>query len=348
VTAMSWNGGRTGREAYNNMKSEKHAGGSTRSSSESIPLPYRGSVKGGESGEQFALRGSMTALVTPFHDHEVDWEAVDRLVDRQVEAETDWLVPCGTTGESPTLTEPELDGLIERVVTRAAGRRPVMAGTGSYCTEKSVERTRRAAALGVEAGLVVTPYYNRPTQEGLFRHFAAVARSVDLPIVLYNVPVRTGVNLSNDVIVRLRSEFPNIVGVKDATGSLDSVTDLLSRCDIAVLCGDDALTLPMMALGAVGVISVLGNLDPGLMHALTSASLNDEWEAARSHHRRVHTLAASLGRFGPNPIPIKTAMSIQGWIQEEFRLPLCPMDRAAREDLAKLVRRHGIQETVAA
>ncbi len=293
------------------------------------------------------FRGLMTALVTPFRDGEVDFAAIEKHVDRQIDGGVDWLVPCGTTGESPTLAEDEHQRILETVVARAAGRRPVMAGTGTNNTTTTIRHTRRAAELGASAALIVTPYYNRPTQEGLFRHYAAVAESVELPIVLYNVPVRTGVHLTNDTVVRLREKFPSIVALKDASGTVDHVTDLLARCDIAILCGDDALTLPMMSLGAIGVISVLSNLVPALMKSLVEAAATGNFAAARTHHRKVHDLAVGLARFGPNPVPIKTAMAARGMIREEYRLPLCPLDAESRTGVERLLRRHEITENAA-
>jgi 4-hydroxy-tetrahydrodipicolinate synthase len=296
------------------------------------------------AGSRTNLRGAMTALITPFRNGEVDWPRLEALVDRQIEGGTDWLVPLGTTGETPTLTENERDKILESVIARAAGRCPVMMGTGSNSTATTVEHTKRAATMGVDAALVVAPYYNRPTQEGLYRHFAAVASAVDLPIVLYNVPARTGVTISNDTIVRLREGFTNIVAIKDATGNLDAMTDLSARCDIAVLSGDDSLTWPFMALGAVGVVSVLANLYPGLMKSLVSAGYEGNMAAALQYHRKVYDLATGIGRYGPNPLPIKTAMAVAGLIAEEFRLPLCPLDGEAREGIARVLRRHEIME----
>lgn len=294
------------------------------------------------------LQGSMTALVTPFRGGDVDWACMEKLVDRQIGGGTDWLVPCGTTGESPTLTSAEHDRLLATVIARAGGRRPVMAGSGTNATTETIRRTRSAAAAGAQAALIVAPYYNRPTDEGLFRHYAAVAEAVDLPIVMYNVPIRTGVSISNDVIVRLRNQYPHIVGLKHATGSVDGVTDLLDRCDITVLSGDDNITWPLMALGARGVISVISNLRPSLMKALVDAGLSGDVTAARRHHGEVFALAAALGRFGPNPIPIKTAMALQGLCTEEFRLPLCPMEESARASLERLLRRAPEREPVTA
>ena len=293
------------------------------------------------------FRGLMTALVTPFRDGEVDFAAMDKLVGLQIDEGVDWLIPCGTTGESPTLAENEHERILETVIARAAGRRPVMAGTGTNNTATTIRHTRRAAELGASAALIVTPYYNRPTQEGLFRHYAAVAESAELPIVLYNVPVRTGVHLTNDTVVRLREKFPHIVALKDASGTVDNITELLARCDITVLSGDDALTLSMMSLGAVGVISVLSNLVPALMKSLVEAAASGRFAAARTYHRKVHDLAVGLARLGPNPVPIKTAMAACGMIRGEFRLPLCPLDSESRTGIERLLRRHEITENAA-
>ncbi|MGD2111024.1 MAG: 4-hydroxy-tetrahydrodipicolinate synthase [Phycisphaerae bacterium] len=285
------------------------------------------------------IRGSMTALVTPFRNGEVDWPCLEKLVDRQIDGGTDWLVPLGTTGESPTLSKPERDKLLDLVLTRANGRCPVMVGTGSNNTANTIARTKQAAAAGANAALVVAPSYNRPTQEGLFRHYAAVADAAELPLVLYNVPARTGVNITNDTVVRLRRQYPNILALKDATGGVDLTTDLLARCDITVLSGDDSLTWPFIALGAVGAISVVANLSPALMKRLVDAGLHGDLSKARDLHRKAYAIAAGLARFGPNPLPIKTAMAAAGLIAEEFRLPLCPLANEARQEVEALLRR---------
>ena len=282
----------------------------------------------------------MTALVTPFHNSSVDWPRLDALVERQIDARTDWLVPCGTTGEAPTLTPSEYQQVVEAVIGLAAGRCPVLVGTGTNSTAEAIRRTKFASSVGADAALIVAPYYNRPTQEGLFRHFAKIAESVDLPIVLYNVPVRTGVAISNDVVVRLRQAQPNITAVKHATGSVDGVTELLSRCDITVLSGDDSLTWPMMAVGAVGVISVLGNLCPGLLQSLVTAAREGNHLVALQCHQKVYDLANGIGRLCPNPLPIKAAMAILGLLEEEFRLPLCPLDDRARVEIERVLQRH--------
>lgn len=288
------------------------------------------------------ITGSITALVTPFRNGQVDYDALDRLVDRQVAAGTDWLAACGTTGEAPTLSAEEQDKVITRVAQRARGRCPVMAGTGTYDTASTVARTRRAAELGAQAVLIVTPYYNRPSQAGLLQHFAAASQATKLPVVLYNVPARTGVHLSNETIAALRKNHDNIVALKDASNSTEHVTDLLGRCDIDVLSGDDVLTLAMMSLGAVGVISVLSNLVPQLMKTLVTSAAAADLTSARIAHRKVQDLAQTLATCGPNPVPIKTAMAMCGLIQEEFRLPLCAADSEARARITAMLRRHEI------
>jgi 4-hydroxy-tetrahydrodipicolinate synthase len=290
------------------------------------------------------LRGSMTAMVTPFRDGDVDWPCLQRLVDRQIQGGTNWLVPLGTTGESPTLTSSEREKLLDTVLARAGDRCPVMAGTGSNNTADTVSRTKRAASAGAKAALVVAPSYNRPTQEGLFQHYARVAESTDLPIVLYNVPVRTGVNISNDTVVRLRENYPNIVAIKDATGGVDNTTDLLNRSDITVLSGDDSLTWPFMAVGAVGVVSVVANLAPALVKSLVDTATQGDLAAVRDVHRKVYDIAIGIGQYGPNPLPIKTAMAINGLIAEEFRLPLCPVPAEARAGIESVLRRHELLE----
>ncbi len=293
------------------------------------------------------IRGAMTALITPFRGGEVDWPCLDALVERQIEGGTDWLVVLGTTGESPTLSDGERAGIVAAVLKRSAGRCSIMVGTGSNNTAETVERTRRAVEEGADAALVVTPCYNRPTQEGLFLHFAKVAESVELPIVLYDVPARTGVGLGIDVTVRLCEAFANIVAIKDATGKVDNAIELRSRCDIEVLSGDDGLTWPFMALGAVGVISVIANLEPSLMKSLVTAATAEDHTTAMRLHREVCDLAVGIGRYGPNPLPIKAAMALAGLIGEEFRLPLCPLDDESRAGIEEVLCRQGVLEQAA-
>ncbi|MEE9293365.1 MAG: 4-hydroxy-tetrahydrodipicolinate synthase [Phycisphaerae bacterium] len=291
------------------------------------------------------FRGTYTALVTPFRDGMVDWPTLDGLVDRQIQAGVEGVVPCGSTGESATLTHEEHDRVIEAVMARVAGRCKVLAGTGSNSTREALRLTRHAADLGVDGALIVTPYYNRPMQEGLFRHFSEVAGAVDLPIVLYNVPVRCGVDLLNETVERLRAKHDNIVAIKDASGGVDRVAELVTDTGFDVLCGDDVLTLPMMAHGAVGVISVISNLVPQWMKGLVDSLSADDLAEARVIHHRVRGLAEAIGRLGPNPIPIKTAMALQGLIADEYRLPLCPLEPADRRVIEVALQRYELLQS---
>lgn len=288
------------------------------------------------------FKGSMVALVTPFKNGEVDWKTLDALVDFHVEAGSDALVPAGTTGESPTLTHEENDKVIAAVVRRAKGRIPVLAGTGSNSTQEALEMTAHAQKNGADGSLLVAPYYNRPTQEGLFRHFSTIAAQVDFPHVLYNIPGRCAVEITTDTLVRLREAHKNIVAVKHATGSMDGASELRVRSDIDVISGDDSMTLPLMIIGGVGVISVLANIVPKDVKAMTDAALRGDWEAARRWHHKMFKLAKGLLSIEVNPIPIKTAMAMRGTLTEEFRLPLCPMTPANRERLAAVLKEYGI------
>ncbi len=288
------------------------------------------------------FKGTMVALVTPFKGGHVDWDTLDRLVDFHLEAGTDALVPCGTTGESPTLSHEEHDAVIEAVIKRAAGKIPVIPGTGSNSTIEALRLTAHAAQAGADGALMVSPYYNKPTQEGLYRHFARVAEEVDIPIILYNIPGRCGVEIAPGTIARLRKAFPNIVGVKHATGRMDDASELSTLCDIDIISGDDSMTLPLMAIGGVGVISVIANIIPREMKALTDAALAGDFQKAMGLHRQLFALGKDMLSLEVNPIPIKTAMAMKGMLQEEFRLPLCPMGPANREKLAASLKAAGI------
>ncbi|MDT8392175.1 MAG: 4-hydroxy-tetrahydrodipicolinate synthase [Lentisphaeria bacterium] len=274
------------------------------------------------------LHGCLTALVTPFKDGKVDEAALRRLVDKQIEAGIDGLVPVGTTGESPTLDFDEHDHVIETVIDAAAGRCLVVAGTGGNSTAEAVRLTQHAKAAGADASLQVCPYYNKPTQEGLYRHYETVADEGGLPIVLYNVPGRSGVEIAVSTIARL-SAHPNVIAVKEAGGSVDRVSAILNECDITVVSGDDSLTLPMMAVGGKGVISVISNLMPAEMTRLVHAALAGDWPAAQALHARMYPLFKDLF-IETNPVPIKAAMAMSGLIEEEYRLPMCPMSDAHR------------------
>lgn len=288
------------------------------------------------------FKGSMVALVTPYANGEVDWKTLDALVDFHLDSGTEVLVPCGTTGESPTLTHEENDAVVAAVVRRAKGRVAVLAGTGSNSTAEALVMTRNALKNGADGALLVVPYYNRPTQEGLFQHFSTLAKAADFPQVLYNIPGRCGTELSVDTIVRLRETHKNIVAVKHATGSMDGASELRVRSDIDIISGDDSMTLPLMSIGGVGVISVLANIVPKDVKALTDAALRGDWETARKWHLKMFKLAKGLLTLEVNPIPIKTAMAIKGMLTEEFRLPLCPMSPANRERLLAVMKEYGL------
>lgn len=285
------------------------------------------------------FQGTITALITPFRNNQLDIPALEKLVEHQIQSGVDGLVPCGTTGESPTLTKEEHKRVVETVVRAVRKRVPVIAGAGSNNTAEAVRLAQEARELGADGLLVVSPYYNRPTQEGLRLHFSTIAREVPLPIMLYNIPGRCGVEIAIDTIVRLRGEHENIVAVKHATGSVVGAGDLIAACPtIDVLSGDDPITWPLMALGALGVVSVLSNLAPKAIKALTAAALAGDAATALRAHRATFTLAQSLLSLETNPIPIKTAMALRGWCAEEFRLPMCPLrpeNRAKLETILK-------------
>src|SRR5437870_5596419 len=242
-------------------------------------------------GEQFA--GVTVALVTPFRDGEVDYEALSRLVNWHVEQGSDCLAPVGTTGESPTLDHEEHERVIAAVVERAAGRIKVMPGTGSNSTRVALRLTRFAKRAGADGALMVGPYYNKPTQEGYYRHFATVAEAVDLPIVLYNIPARTGSNMLPETIARL-AQLPTIVAIKEATGSLDQASQITALCDLTLLSGDDSLTLPLLSIGGRGVVSVVGNVVPRDMKALVTAFEAGQLDEARQWHRKLFPLCRDL------------------------------------------------------
>jgi 4-hydroxy-tetrahydrodipicolinate synthase len=285
--------------------------------------------------------GLTVALVTPFRNGEVDYAALAQLVDWHVQQGTDCLAPVGTTGESPTLDHDEHERVIAAVVERAAGRIKVMAGTGSNCTREAIRLTRFAQRVGADGTLQVGPYYNKPTQEGYYRHFAAIAEAADIPQVLYNIPGRTGSNILPETIARL-AEIPQIVGIKEASGSMDQASQILSLCDLTVLSGDDSLTLPLMSLGARGVVSVVGNIVPRDMKALVDACLRGDLATAQRWHRKLFPLCRDMLGVATNPIPIKTAMKLLGRGSAEFRLPLCPLDAAGEARIRLTLQNYGL------
>jgi 4-hydroxy-tetrahydrodipicolinate synthase len=269
--------------------------------------------------------GTFTALITPFKNGEVDVEALEGLVEFQIQHGVSGLVPCGTTGETPAMSEAEDRVVVETAVRVANGRVPVIAGTGSNSTDMAIKYTKMAQEVGADGSLQVAPYYNKPTQEGLYRHFAAIAESTDLPLILYNIPGRTSVTISAETMARL-AEIPNIVGVKDSTLSMNMISDMINLCgeEFDVLSGDDPMTLPLAALGGVGVISVASNVAPGAVSEMVKALLEGEWERGRELHYELLPLFRALF-VETNPIPVKTAASLLGLCSDEMRLPLIPM-----------------------
>ena len=300
-----------------------------------------------------ALRGALTALVTPFTaSGAVDEAAYRRLVRWQILAGIDGLVPCGTTGESPTLRASEREWLIGMAVEIAAERASrervrIVAGTGTNDTAATIAATRRAAELGADAALVVAPYYNRPDARMLEAHFRAIADDGDLPIVVYNVPSRTGANVDAATFLRL-AEHPRVIAVKEASGNLEQIARICRDRprDVAVLAGDDAWTLPILALGGDGVVSVAGNEIPGELVTLCAAARAGDWEAARRTHDRWLPLFLGNFRGGPNPVPVKAALSLMGLLESDaVRAPLLPLDPDARSEMAVTLRSLGLVET---
>ncbi len=287
-------------------------------------------------GEAFA--GLSVALVTPFRDGQIDVEALQQQVEFQVKAGTTCVCPVGTTGESPTLSHPEHERVIAAVVEAAAGRVKVMAGTGSNSTEEALGLTKWAKEAGADAALVVAPYYNKPTQEGMYLHYKALAERVDLPLCIYNIPGRTGKNVEPETIIRL-SELPTITMVKEATGSIDQASQIIAATDLTVLSGDDSLTLPLLAIGGRGAVSVVGNIVPGDMIQLLEAFESADMPQAQQWHKRLFPLCRDMLGLATNPIPIKAAMKLLGRDTGELRMPMTPLgpeqESRLRETLAK-------------
>lgn len=288
-------------------------------------------------GQMFA--GCTVALVTPFRDGAVDEAALRGLVQWHVAQETPTISPVGTTGEAPTLSHEEHERVIALVVETVAGKARVLPGTGSNSTAEAIRLTRFAARAGADGALLVAPYYNRPNQEGLYRHFAAVAEAVDLPLVLYNIPGRTGRNVEPETVERL-ARNARIVAIKEAAGSLDQVSELILRTDLTVLSGDDSLTLPMLAVGAEGVVSVVANLVPRDVKALLGAFQQGRLDEARQYHARLFPLCRDLLGLAPNPTAVKAAMALLGRGNGELRLPLCPLDEASLASLRRALFRY--------
>jgi 4-hydroxy-tetrahydrodipicolinate synthase len=288
------------------------------------------------------FQGSMVAVVTPFKDGRVDEAKVRELVEFHIKNGTDVLVPCGTTGESPTLSHDEHRRVIELAIQTANKRIPVVAGTGSNSTAEAIDLTRFAKKAGADGALVVLPYYNKPTQQGLIAHCRAIADAVDLPLILYNIPGRTGINMLPETLAVL-ADHPNIVGMKEATGNLEQMTHDIVLCGakLSFLSGDDTLTLPLMAVGGKGVISVVANIVPRDVADLTRAFLGGDWKRARELHLKLFPLCQAMF-CETNPIPVKTAMALMGMIGGELRMPLCPMSEANLSKLKAALRAYGL------
>ena len=285
---------------------------------------------------------SLVAIVTPFKNGRVDERALVDLIEFQIANGTDGIVPCGTTGESATLTHEEHNRVIGLTIEAVRRRVPVIAGTGSNSTAEAIALTKHAQQAGADAALLITPYYNKPTQEGLFRHYKAIADAVELPLVLYNIPGRTSVNMLPATVARLAS-IRNIVAIKEGSASLQQVSEIIQACGdrMTVLSGDDPLTLPMLAVGAKGVITVTANIVPGDMAAMVDAFAAGKLDEARRVHYRLYPLFTALF-YETNPIPVKEALAMMGKIQPDLRLPLCPMSADNRDKLARALKDYGL------
>lgn len=290
-------------------------------------------------GEQFA--GLTVALVTPFKDDRVDEAALKKLVDWHIAEGTDGLCPVGTTGESPTLTHDEHERVIAIVCQHAAGRIKVMAGTGSNSTSEAIQLTKYAKSVGADGAMMVAPYYNKPTAEGFYQHYKAVAEAVDLPIILYNIPGRTAKNMEPEVVARI-AELPSVVAIKEATGSMDQASRTLAETNLTVLSGDDSLTLPLMSMGASGIVSVVGNIVPRDMLVLIKAFREGRIADAQAAHFKLFTLCRDMLGLATNPIPVKAAMRMLGRDTGELRLPLTPLGAAEEQKLKQTLVAYGL------
>lgn len=291
-------------------------------------------------GELFA--GVTVAIVTPFKGGEIDWDGLGKLVDWHAEQGTDGLAPCGTTGESPTLTHDENERVVAFVCEKARGRIKIMAGTGSNSTAEAVRMTKAAKRAGADGSLQVGPYYNKPTQDGYLAHFRAVAEATDLPIVLYNIPGRTGSNILPETMAKLAEKCPTVVAVKEATGSLDQASQVAALTDLTLLSGDDSLTLPLMSIGGKGVVSVVGNVVPRDMMALVKAFAAGKIDEAQKWHRKLFPLCRDMLSVATNPIPVKAAMKLLGRGNGELRLPMTPLDEAAEVKVRQTLAGYGL------
>ena len=284
--------------------------------------------------------GSIVAMVTPFIDEKVDSDKLGELVEYHINNGTNAIIPCGTTGESPTLTHSEHGEVVGKVIEVANGRIPIIAGTGSNNTSEALSLTRHAKETGADGSLIITPYYNKPTQQGLYDHYKAILEEVDIPIIIYNVPSRTGVSISPETVARL-FEFKNIVAIKEATGDIDQASMIMNLCDIIVLSGDDSLTLPIMSVGGKGVVSVIANIMPREVSELVSSFLKGDIEKSQQLHNRLFQICKAMF-IETNPIPVKTAMKLLGMLNGEMRLPLCDMSKEHEEQLKKILEEYDL------
>src|SRR5919106_917643 len=293
-------------------------------------------------GDRFMFSGSMVALITPFKGGRVDWQSLERLIDFHIQSGTHGIVPCGTTGESATLSHQEHDEVIKAVIKAVNRRLPVIAGTGSNSTAEAVRLTRAAEKSGADGALMISPYYNRPTQEGIYQHYREVASEVGIPIIVYNIPGRTGSKIEPETLARL-AEIKNIGGVKEATGSVDQAIDVIRLCGdrLAVYSGEDSLIFPLMALGGKGVISTVANVAPKQTSQLTEACLKGNWEKGRDLQFKLMPLIRSLF-IETNPIPAKTALSLMGKCTGDLRLPLTPMSEGNVQKLREVMTDFGL------
>ena len=285
--------------------------------------------------------GAMVALITPFQDGEIDFQTLEELIEFQLNSGIDAIVPVGTTGESPTLSHDEHKQLMARIVEIVDEQVSVIAGAGSNSTAEAIELTAFAKKVGADATLQVTPYYNKPTQEGFYQHFKAIAEEVDLPIVLYNIPGRCGAGMTPDTIARL-AQVENIVAIKEATGSLDQASEIAIQCDITIISGDDSLTLPLASVGGKGVISVAANIVPADVKAMTDLILEGDFASARQWHNKLFTLCKNMLTLATNPIPIKAAMAMLNMAPEELRLPMTPLEDSKKAVLKQTLRDYGL------
>ncbi|MER3447989.1 MAG: 4-hydroxy-tetrahydrodipicolinate synthase [Candidatus Dadabacteria bacterium] len=289
------------------------------------------------------IHGSIVAIVTPFKNGRVDEKSLKDLIEFQIENGTHGIVPCGTTGESPTLSHEEHEYVVELTVKTVKKRVPVVAGTGSNSTQEAIRLTKFAEKIGADAALVVVPYYNKPTQEGLYMHFKQIASEVKIPIILYNIPGRSGVNLNPETISRLARDCKNIIGVKEASGSIQQASKILYLCgtDFILLSGEDALNFPLLAIGGKGFITVTANIVPRDVAELYNSYVRGEFNRARELHYKLFPLNEVLF-LETNPIPVKVALSIMGKVSDEFRLPLCQMSHGNLEKLKTALKEYGL------